>query len=252
MRMTITSGVYATTRWFPTNPGRNVLDLPGPEQGQQCVENHIPQPAYACYRTPRLPALQRRKDEMEPLRVGILEEDEVLRRGVVAILGEEDCECIVLGGERDMSPEAADAEASLDVAVVCSRALSDVRFTCPVVLLATPELAGEQRRHAASNVMATLPHEGLTAKQLVASVRAAAAGLQVAAANLGSPDGKALDPRRIEVLKLLATGANTRTIARRLQLSERTVKTLVHDIQLSLGTTTRAQAVAEAVRLGLI
>jgi len=31
-----------------------------------------------------------------------------------------------------------------------------------------------------------------------------------------------------------------------------TVKTLVHDIQLTLGTTTRAQAVAEGVRLGLI
>lgn len=61
-----------------------------------------------------------------------------------------------------------------------------------------------------------------------------------------------LDPRRIEVLKLLATGANTKAIARELQLSERTVKTSVHDIQLSLGTSTRAQAVAEAVRLGLI
>jgi DNA-binding NarL/FixJ family response regulator len=101
-------------------------------------------------------------------------------------------------------------------------------------------------------VKATLPHEGLTGKQLLASVRAAAAGLQVESPSLSRLDGDVMGPRRIEVLKLLAGGADTRTIARDLQLSERTVKTLVHDIQLTLGTTTRAQAVAEGVRLGLI
>ena len=189
---------------------------------------------------------------MEPLRVGVLEEDEVFRRGLMAVLGEEDCACIVLGGDREMSPEATDAEDSLDVVVVCSRSLSDTRFSCPVVVLAMPGLAGQERGHASSTVMATLPHEGLTSQQLVASVRAAAAGLQVESASLSRRDDQVLDPRRIQVLKLLATGANTRAIARKLQVSERTVKTLVHDIHLTLGTTTRAQAVAESVRLGLI
>jgi DNA-binding NarL/FixJ family response regulator len=99
--------------------------------------------------------------------------------------------------------------------------------------------------------MATLPHDGLTGDQLVASVRAAAAGLRVDVSS-GSALEPVLDLRRVEVLRLLATGATTRAIARELHLSERTVKTLVHDIQLSLGTTTRAQAVGEAVRLGLV
>jgi DNA-binding NarL/FixJ family response regulator len=125
-------------------------------------------------------------------------------------------------------------------------------FTRPVVVIATPELAGQERGHAASTVMATLPHEGLTSQQLVASVRAAAAGLQVKAASLNRRDGQVLDSRRIVVLKLLSSGADTRAIASRLRLSERTVKALVHDIRLTLGTTTRAQAVAEGVRLGLI
>ena len=189
---------------------------------------------------------------MEPLRVGVLEEDEVFRRGLMAVLNEEDCVCIVLGGDREMSPEAAGAEGSLDVVVVCSRSLSEAQFTSPVVVLATPELAGQKRGHAASTVMGTLPHEGLTSQQLVASVRAAAAGLQVEAASLSRRDAQILDPRSIEVLKLLAAGANTRAIARKLQLSDRTVKTLIHDIQLTLGTTSRAQAVAEGVRMGLI
>lgn len=190
--------------------------------------------------------------DMEHLRVGILEDDDVLRRGIVAILSDQGCSCIVLDGAGDMSPEAADATATLDVAVVCSKSARDLDLSCPLILLAAPMLSGQASRHLTSKVMATLPHDGLTVDQLVASVRAAAAGLRVEDASSGSAFEPVLDLRRIEVLRLLATGATTRAIARELQLSERTVKTLVHDIQLSMGTTTRAQAAAEAVRLGLI
>jgi DNA-binding NarL/FixJ family response regulator len=189
---------------------------------------------------------------MELLRVGVLEEDEVYRRGVMAVLNEDGCVCIDLGGDRETSPEAADAESSLDVAVVCSRLLDEVRLPCPIVCLAIPELRGAESCHLSSNVKATLPHEGLSAEELVASVHAAAAGLQVESPSLSRLDGDVMDPRRIEVLKLLAGGADTRTIAGNLHLSERTVKTLVHDIQLTLGVSTRAQAVAEAIRLGLL
>ena len=52
---------------------------------------------------------------MKLLRVGVLVEDEVYRRGVMAVLNEDGCVCIDLGGDREMSPEAADAEDSLDV-----------------------------------------------------------------------------------------------------------------------------------------
>jgi DNA-binding CsgD family transcriptional regulator len=162
------------------------------------------------------------------------------------------CICIVLGGDRETSPEAAEAEDSLDVAVVCSRLLDGVRLSCPLVCLAIPELQGAESCHSSPNVKATLPHDGLTAEELVASVRAAAAGLQVESPSLSRLNGDVMDPRRIDVLKLLAGGADTRTIARSLQLSERTVKTLVHDIQLTLGVSTRAQAVAEGIRLGLL
>ena len=97
---------------------------------------------------------------MELLRVGVLEEDEVYRRGVMAVLNEDDCVCIVLGGDRETSPEAADAENSLDVVVVCSRALNERPFTCPVVVLASPELAGQEKGRAASAVMANVAPRG--------------------------------------------------------------------------------------------
>jgi DNA-binding NarL/FixJ family response regulator len=196
--------------------------------------------------------LEGRTPYVVQLRVGVLEGDEVLRRGIVAILSEQGCSCFVLDRARDVSPEAADATATLDVAVVCSKSARDLEFPCPVILLNAPMLSGQASRHVTSKVMATLPHDGLTGDQLVASVRAAAAGLRVADASSGSAFEPVLDLRRIEVLRLLATGATTRAIARELLLSERTVKTLVHDIQLSLGTSTRAQAVGEAVRLGLV
>lgn len=189
---------------------------------------------------------------MEPLRVGVVEEDEVFRRGVVAVLAEEDCECVVLEADGERPPGAGHASLSLDVAVVCSRVLGRVHLECPIVCLAHPELRGLEGCRASPSVRATLPHEDLSAEELVASVRAAAAGLQVESTSLSRHNGEVMDPRRIEVLKLLATGSDTRTIARRLELSERTVKTLVHDIQLTLGASTRAQAVAEGFRLGLI
>lgn len=189
---------------------------------------------------------------MESLRVGVLEEDEVYRRGLMAVLNEDDCVCVVLGGDRETSPEAVNAAGTLDVVVVCSRLVDEVRLSCPLVCLAIPGLRGAQSCHLSSNVKATLPHDCLSAEELVASVRAAAAGLKVESPSLSRHDDGVMDSRRIEVLKLLAGGADTRRIATDLQLAERTVKTLVHDIQLTLGVTTRAQAVADAIRLGLI
>jgi DNA-binding NarL/FixJ family response regulator len=195
--------------------------------------------------------IAREGNAMASLRVGVVEEDEVFRRGIVAVL-EEEFVCLVFESDRERLPETLDEAGSLDVAVVCSRMLDWVRLACPIVCLAFVDLQGAESCHASPDVKATLPHQGLTAEELTASVRAAAAGLQVEASSLSPRVEPILDPRRIEVLKLLAVGGDTRAIAQKLDLSERTVKALVHDIELSLGASTRAQAVAEGVRWGLI
>jgi hypothetical protein len=123
---------------------------------------------------------------MELLRVGVLEEDEIYRRGVMEVLNEDDCVCIVLGGDRETSPEAHDHDVEAVFRVGRSRSLNERRFTCPIVVIATPELAGQEKGRAASNVKAMLPHEGLTSQQLLASIRAAAAGLQDESPSLSS------------------------------------------------------------------
>jgi DNA-binding NarL/FixJ family response regulator len=62
----------------------------------------------------------------------------------------------------------------------------------------------------------------------------------------------ALTRREFQVLRFLAEGSGTREIAVRLAYSERTVKTVVHDLMVRMGCRTRAQAVAVAARRGLI
>lgn len=61
-----------------------------------------------------------------------------------------------------------------------------------------------------------------------------------------------LSEREIEVLRLVAEGLETSEIAARLCFSERTVKGVIHDITTRLRLRNRAQAVAYAVRQGLI
>ncbi|MDM9379672.1 response regulator transcription factor [Chlorogloeopsis sp. ULAP01] len=61
-----------------------------------------------------------------------------------------------------------------------------------------------------------------------------------------------LTPREIEVLEMLASGLANKAIAKRLQISEHTVKFHISSIFHKLGVSTRTQAVSVGVRLGLI
>jgi len=62
----------------------------------------------------------------------------------------------------------------------------------------------------------------------------------------------ALTPRELEVLRAVATGADTRNIARLLGLSTATVRNHVRSILEKLGAHSRLQAVAHATRDGIL
>lgn len=174
------------------------------------------------------------------VRVGIFDENEMFAIGIRAsLVGARDIEIVAEGD--------AEGDREMDVAVVSPRAARQLSFSCPLVV------CGEvPNRVAAGNVvLAELPRGSLTPGHLLVSVQAAAAGLRVVPPQ---PDGASskLDGRRLEVLRLLATGADTREIARSLGYSDRTIKSVIREIQLALGTRNRVQAVAEGVRQGLI
>lgn len=63
---------------------------------------------------------------------------------------------------------------------------------------------------------------------------------------------QALTPREIEVLDMLGSGLGNKAIAKRLNISDHTVKFHVSSIFQKLSVSKRTEAVAVAVRLGLI
>ena len=64
--------------------------------------------------------------------------------------------------------------------------------------------------------------------------------------------GQVLTPREMQALKLLAESLSNKTIADRLGISENTVKFHINSIMGKLGAQSRTEAVALAVRAGLI
>ena len=66
------------------------------------------------------------------------------------------------------------------------------------------------------------------------------------------PPASVLTPRELEVLQLLAEGLTNQGIAKRLDLSARTVKTHVQNLLAKLDVPDRTGAVARGFRLGLI
>jgi len=97
--------------------------------------------------------------------------------------------------------------------------------------------------------------------ELAGAVRAVHAGLLAvhpealappAAASALAGRGLALTSREREILELIAEGANNRRIAARLAISRHTVKFHVASVLAKLGARSRTEAVALALRAGLL
>ncbi|HZF03236.1 MAG TPA: response regulator transcription factor [Patescibacteria group bacterium] len=100
-----------------------------------------------------------------------------------------------------------------------------------------------------------------TAEELAGAVRAVHAGLFVLhpealvpalAGDTAVASGTPLTSREREILELMADGANNRMIASRLAISRHTVKFHVASILAKLGAASRTEAVALALRSGLL
>jgi DNA-binding NarL/FixJ family response regulator len=180
------------------------------------------------------------------IKVAVIDEQEIFRHGLVSALRDDASVKVVLATE-DVAVERDD----VDVAVVATDKLDDLRLKCPIIVLSEGEAQTSAGTAKNIDVLAVVSRD-VSAEQIVVTVRAVAAGLHVNADRQDASGEKVLDDRQLKVLGLLAAGADTRTIARKLMLSERTVKSVVHDIELKLGASNRAEAVAEGIRSGLI
>jgi DNA-binding NarL/FixJ family response regulator len=152
---------------------------------------------------------------------------------------------------------------------------AELREICHIaagpVLVCLPDTRSEDVvRLVEDGVCGFLERETLTPRLLRATVQAALDGSGIMAPEmLGRVFGRVarvsrdvleprgltlshLTPRERQVLAMLADGHSTREVAVALSYSERTVKTISHDIATKLGARTRTQAVAQAVRAGII
>jgi DNA-binding NarL/FixJ family response regulator len=149
------------------------------------------------------------------------------------------------------------------------RALSAER-TVPTVLMASELTEAPLLAVVECGVVAILPRSAVTGEQLVDSIMAAAAGngvmprdilgkllkrVEMLQREVLAPNGlnvAGLEPREVDVLRLIAEGWGTDEIAKELQYSERTVKNVIYNVTNRLKLRNRAHAVAYALRAGVI
>ncbi|KRB18307.1 MULTISPECIES: helix-turn-helix transcriptional regulator [Mesorhizobium] len=171
-----------------------------------------------------------------------------------------------LAASDDLLPVAAGGGRA-DVAIIDDRSGDAVPASVPRVLLGR---AGGER--PGGDVFAVMP-SGADDLLIAAAARLAAAGYRVTSdgghgrdEDFNTGEGApfedepaddhavrpALSPREAEVLALLAEGAPNKVIARRLNISVHTAKFHVAAILIKLGAANRTDAIAIAMRQGLV
>lgn len=206
---------------------------------------------------------------MERIRTYIHADDPISWAGVASQLKPRP-EVLVLD-----TAEAEQAVVSLVVADRASdatlRAIRSLRQRGTAVVLVVVELDDSALVAAIEAGMAALVRRSeATPERLVSVIRSAAAGEAAVPPDLlcrlltqvGQLQRQVLAPRglsfsgladrEVQVLRLVADGLDTAEIANQLSYSQRTIKTVLHDVTTRLQLRNRSHAVAYALREGLI
>ena len=204
------------------------------------------------------------------IRLLIVDDHPVVRAGLRALLGTQ--------ADLDVVGEAADGEAAVDEArrlrpdvvlmdlqmpgidgVAATARLRATEGAPQVVVLTTYDTDADIMRAIEAGALGYLLKDA-PLDDLHRAIRAAAAGQAVFDPSVAErvlhrvhqPAGRALTPREVEILDLVAEGLTNRQLAARLYLSEATVKTHLVHIFEKLGAGSRTGAVAAAVERGII
>jgi DNA-binding NarL/FixJ family response regulator len=191
-----------------------------------------------------MPGSRTERPAAREIRVAVVEEHEILRRGLVACFLEEPFVAVTVGNGKDF------LRGEVDIAVVSSVAAREHEFGCPIVVC-SDEPEGPQEVAEGNDVAGVVHRDSVTVAQLLATVRAAAAGLWVRP-HVDPSDRGGLDPRSRRLVQLVAEGLSTREIANRMSYSEQTIKKLITTTEARLQARSRAHMVALAIRRGLI
>jgi DNA-binding NarL/FixJ family response regulator len=207
---------------------------------------------------------------MTPIRLLIVDDHPIMRDGLRGVFADDD-EFEVVGEAGDGAEAVAVAQRT-DVDVILMdlrmprmggveaiRRLRELGHPAHVLILTTydtdRDVLPAVEAGATGYLLKDAPRD-----ELIRAVRAAHAGRSVLAPSVAStlmgkvggssPD--ALTPRELDVLRLVAEGGTNQAVARRLLVSETTIKTHLLHIYTKLGVRDRAAAVSAAYKRGLI
>jgi DNA-binding NarL/FixJ family response regulator len=197
-------------------------------------------------------------------RVWIDDPHPIFRRGLAATLSDT---YRIVGESAELRPlpdgRAADV-LMFDLTGASLRKTQPLTGEITLVALVQRRNAHLQVRALTSGVAGLLLRDGLSVDRVKHSIQAALSGqtslpsdlvtgiIRSAAESVVDPERIGLVGRDLEVLRQLAAGGDTRSIASEMSYSERTVKNMVHDLLIKMNCRNRAHAVATATRQGLI
>jgi len=203
----------------------------------------------------------------KPIRVLIVEDHNVVREGLVALLRVAD--------GLDVVGEAADGVEAItqfrkhqpDITLVDLRlprmsgvdVIERIRMETPharFIVLTTYDGDEDIYRALKAGARAYLL-KGMTSEELINTIRAVHAGksyippaiAERLAERMGAQD---LTPREFEVLEHIVQGRSNKEIAAELEVSEATVKTHINSLLGKLGVTDRTQAATAAIQRGIV
>jgi len=221
---------------------------------------------------------QRPRTGGEPIRVAVVDDQELFRRGLTMLLGvEDDIEVVGEAGDGVAATELA-ASAVPDVILMDVRmpkrsgieacvAIKDVAPTARIIMLTVSDEEADLYDAVKNGASGYLLKDS-SIDEVAQAIRVVADGQslispsmaiklldefkQMSRSDRQQVPTPRLTERELEVLKLVAQGLNNREIAKRLFISENTVKNHVRNILEKLQLHSRMEAVMYAVREKLL
>jgi DNA-binding NarL/FixJ family response regulator len=221
---------------------------------------------------------KRRKAGGEPIRVAVVDDQELFRRGLTMLLGvEDDIEVVGEAGDGVAATELA-GSAVPDVILMDVRmpkrsgieacvAIKEIAPTARIIMLTVSDEEADLYDAVKNGASGYLLKDS-SIDEVAQAVRVVADGQslispsmaiklldefkQMSRADRQQVPTPRLTERELEVLKLVAQGLNNREIAKRLFISENTVKNHVRNILEKLQLHSRMEAVMYAVREKLL
>jgi DNA-binding NarL/FixJ family response regulator len=203
----------------------------------------------------------------EPIRILVVEDHNVVRQGLVALLRTTDgfevvgeaadgLEAIAQFRQHQPAVTLIDLRlpklSGVDVIARIRKEASHARF----IVLTTYDGDEDIYRAIQAGAKAYLL-KGMTSDELIGAIRAVHAGKShippVIAERLAEHIGTdELTPRELSVLEQIVEGKSNKQIGAHLKISETTVKTHVNNLLAKLGVTDRTQAATAAIRRGIV